>query len=329
MHNFDYQEIFGIKSLRQFKELALKVFQYQAENNEVYKKYLFHLGTKVSDIKSIEEIPFLPIEFFKSHEIVTGDKKIAKTFFSSGTTGSIRSKHHITDLKIYEDSFTKAFENQYGSIKDYCFLALLPTYLENESSSLVYMVNHLIKESNHTESGFYLKNTDDLALKLNELEKKKTKVLLIGVSYALIDLAENFPLKLSNTTVMETGGMKGQRKEMTKSELHQFLSLKLKIDTIHSEYGMTELLSQAYSPGQGKFYSPAWMKILIRDSYDPFSYIEKGRSGGINVIDLANINSCSFIETKDIGRINSDGSFEVLGRLDYSDIRGCNLLVAE
>jgi len=329
MHALSIDDIFSIQNQEQFNQIALKVFNYQAEYNLIYKKYLFHLGTLNSQINTVKDIPFLPIEFFKTQEIKTGTKETVKTFFSSGTTGYERSKHHITDISIYEKSFISGFEAQYGNITNYCVLALLPTYLENESSSLVYMVNHLIKLSNHSESGFYLHNTDELAFKLKMLDKTNTKILLIGVSYALIDLLENFPMNLSNTIIMETGGMKGKRKEMTKKELHSFLSSKSGVKNIHSEYGMTELLSQAYSSSDGKFICPPWMKVLIRDTYDPFYILSDGKSGGINIIDLANINSCSFIETKDIGKIHPDNSFEVLGRFDYSDIRGCNLLVAE
>ncbi len=329
MHNFSIDKIFSINSDNHFNDIALRIFNYQAKNNPVYKKYLFHLGTNFSSIKTVQEIPFLPIEFFKTHKVITGSKQVQQTFFSSGTTGITKSNHHITDLSIYEKSFIKTFEQQYGKISNYCILALLPTYLENESSSLVYMVNRLIEESGHPESGFYLHNIEELAFKLKSLEQSETKTILIGVSYALVDLAEKFPMNLSNTIIMETGGMKGKRKELTKKELHNFLSSKFGIESIHSEYGMTELLSQAYSKGDGKFYSPPWMKILICDAYDPFCYLEKEKPGGINIIDLANINSCSFIETKDLGKINTDGSFEVLGRFDYSDIRGCNLLVVE
>ena len=328
MHNFSIDEIFSINNLDQFNDIAIRIFNHQAENNPVYKEYLFHLGTKVSAIKSIEEIPFLPIEFFKTHRVITGTNHPVKTFFSSGTTGT-KSNHHITDISIYEKSFLTTFEQHYGELSNFCILALLPTYLENESSSLVYMVNRLIKESGHPESGFYLENIEELAFKLKSLEQTNTKIILIGVSYALIDLAEKFPINLTNTIIMETGGMKGKHKELTKKELQNFLSSKFGVKTIHSEYGMTELLSQAYSSGKGKFFTPPWMKIIIRDTYDPFTILEDGKSGGINIIDLANINSCSFIETKDIGKINPDGSFEVLGRFDYSDIRGCNLLVAE
>lgn len=329
MHNFSSDEIFTIKSKDQFNDIAIKIFNYQAEKNKVYKEYLFHLGTNISEVNTLEQIPFLPIEFFKTHQVISSSNQITKTFYSSGTTGIEKSKHHITDISIYEKSFKAAFKQKYGDISDYCILALLPTYLESESSSLIYMVDHLIQESGHIESGFYLDNLDVLALKLEELNQQKSSTLLIGVSYALIDLAEKFPMDLSNIIIMETGGMKGKRKELTKKELHDFLMSHFGVHRIHSEYGMTELFSQAYSSGEGKFNSPPWMKILIRDTYDPFSYLENGKSGGINIIDLANIYSCSFIETRDLGKINQDGSFEVLGRFDYSDIRGCNLLVAE
>ncbi len=329
MRNFSIDEIFSIDNVDHFNDIALRIFNYQAENNSVYKEYLFHLGINVSSIKTIQEIPFLPIEFFKTHKVITGSEQAVKTFYSSGTTGKIRSSHYITDLSFYEKSFLTAFEQQYGKLNNFCILALLPTYLENESSSLVYMVNRLIKESGHPESGFYLHNLEKLAFKLKSLDQAKTKIILIGVSYALFDLAEKFPMNLFNTIIMETGGMKGKRKELTKKELHDFLSSKFGVESIHSEYGMTELLSQAYSRGDGKFYTPPWMKILIRDAYDPFCYLAKEKSGGINIIDLANINSCSFIETKDLGKINTNEGFEVLGRFDYSDIRGCNLLVAE
>jgi phenylacetate-coenzyme A ligase PaaK-like adenylate-forming protein len=329
MHNFSVDEIFSVKNTHDFGDLALRIFNYQAENNKVYKEYLFHLGVNVATINRVEDIPFLPIKFFKSHKIITGEQEPEKTFFSSGTTGSERSNHFITDISVYETSFTNTFEQHYGNIKDLCILALLPTYLENESSSLVYMVDHLIQKSNHPDSGFYLENIEELASKLKKLSGENEKVLLLGVSYALIDLAEQFPMDLSNVMIMETGGMKGKRKELTKKELHTYLSSRFQVKSIHSEYGMTELLSQAYSKENGQFTTPPWMKILIRDTYDPFNYLEQGKSGGINVIDLANINSCSFIETKDLGKILPNGSFEILGRFDYSDIRGCNLLVAE
>jgi len=323
------KDIFNINAPGQFNDAAISLFISQAENNAVYREYLYHLGKNISSIHNITDIPFLPISFFKTHKIISENEHPEKVFFSSGTTGMERSQHFISDLGLYEKSFLRNFQLQYGNLNDICILALLPTYLENESSSLVYMVDRLIKESGHPESGFYLDNLEELAAKLEHLNNQNKKVILLGVSYALIDLAEKFPLNLSNTIVMETGGMKGKRKEMTKKELHSVLSSKLGVKNIHSEYGMTELLSQAYSKGEGKFFTPPWMKVLIRDTYDPFSFLEQGKSGGINIIDLANINSCAFIETRDLGKMNDDESFEVLGRFDHSDIRGCNLLVAE
>jgi len=329
MDSFTPEEIFNIDNEHQFNEFALKIFHYQAENNPVYKDYLFHLGISNASIDNYQNIPFLPINFFKTHKVISGNKNEDKIFYSSGTTGTIRSKHYLKDIKLYESSFMNTFSRFYGDIKNYCILALLPTYLENESSSLVYMVNKLIQESAHPKSGFYLDNIEALALQLKTLDANGQKTILFGVSYALMDLADKFPMQLSQAIIMETGGMKGTRKELTKSELHRFLAEKLGVQKIHSEYGMTELLSQAYSKGDGQFFTPPWMRILIRDTYDPFSLIPQGRSGGINIIDLANMYSCSFIETQDLGKINKDGSFEVLGRFDYSDVRGCNLLVAE
>jgi phenylacetate-coenzyme A ligase PaaK-like adenylate-forming protein len=329
MHTFSLDDIFSIQNEDHFTDLALKLFNHQAQNNPVYKEYLFHLGTNISEVDALHKIPFLPIEFFKTHKIITGQEEPVKTFFSSGTSGMQRSSHFITDLELYERSFLSAFENQYGKPENYCVLALLPGYLENESSSLVYMVDSLIKKSHHNKSGFYLNNFSELIQTLEFCKEQNDTVILFGVSYALMDLADQIPFSVPGTIIIETGGMKGKRKELTKKELHQFLSQKFGVKTIHSEYGMTELLSQAYSTGNGKFFCPPWMKILIRDTYDPFSFLEKEKSGGINIIDLANINSCSFIETQDLGKINSDNSFEVLGRFDHSDIRGCNLLVAE
>src|SRR6056297_83896 len=329
MYPFNPEKIFEIEHERQFNDLALKIFDYQAENNPVYKEFLYHLGVNVSSVDNYKNIPFLPIEFFKTHKVISGNQDDKIIFYSSGTTGTTRSKHYLKDIKLYENSFLNTFSRFYGDIENYCVLALLPTYLGNESSSLVYMVDRLIQKSTHPESGFYLNNIEALASQLKKLDASGQKTILFGVSYALLDLAEMFPMQRSHTTSMETGGMKGTRKELTKKELHQFLTQKLGVQKIHSEYGMTELLSQAYSKGDGKFFAPPWMKILIRDTYDPFSLVPQGRSGGINIIDLANIYSCSFIETQDLGKINKDGSFEVLGRFDYSDVRGCNLLVAE
>ncbi len=320
-------DIFKIKTKEQFNEIALQVFRFQAKNNTVYTKYLEYLKTDINKISKITDIPFLPIEFFKTHKIVSTKNKEQIIFTSSGTTGLSTSKHYVSDLKIYNQSFNYAFEIFYGNPQDYCILGLLPSYLERKGSSLIYMVNSLIKQSKNSQSGFYLNNLDELVKTLQTLEKSKKKYILFGVTYALLDLAESYNLKLNNAIIMETGGMKGKRKEISKQEMHKILINKLGVKTIHSEYGMTELLSQAYSKGEGIYTTPKWMKIMIRDIYDPFAYVEAGKSGGINIIDLANINSCSFIETKDLGKQFTDGSFTILGRFDNSDIRGCNLLV--
>ncbi len=323
------KEIFAITNENDFEKTTLRIFQYQAAKNIVYKEYLKHLKFDISTVKSLTQIPFLPIDFFKSHKVVSTTKKEQAIFTSSGTTGNLTSRHYVPDLKIYEASFTKGFEQYYGPVSDYCILALLPSYLEREGSSLIYMMEKLIKDSKHEKSGFYLHNHEELIATIADLKKQNQKILLLGVSFALLDLAEKFQLDLDGVIVMETGGMKGRRKEITREELHAFLTKRLGVKKIHSEYGMTELLSQAYSKGDSLFFTPSWMKILIRDTYDPFSYEKQGQSGGVNVIDLANINSCSFIETQDLGRIHADGSFEILGRFDHSDIRGCNLLVNE
>lgn len=323
------KQIFSIKNKDEFVSLCITIFSFQAKSNPVYKEFLHHLKIDPLKINMVDEIPFLPIEFFKSHQIISKSKSPEKVFFSSGTTGMTRSSHFVTDLSVYEQSFIAGFEKFYGSIKDYCILALLPSYFENESSSLIYMADHLIRLSGHPESGFYLNNHNDLIIQLKKLEDAGQKTILLGVSYALLDLAEKSPMKLNHTIIMETGGMKGRRKEMTRNELHSILTSGFGVKTIHSEYGMTELLSQAYSKGNGRFSCPPWMKVIIRDTYDPFTFLEAGKSGGINIIDLANINSCSFIETKDLGKLNTDGSFEVSGRFDNSDIRGCNLLITQ
>lgn len=307
----------------------MKIFRYQFEHNEVYQKYCLLLQKDPSNVKHLNEIPFLPIEFFKSKEILSSNESIQETFTSSGTTGSAASKHHVTDLSFYEYSFRNGFSKFYGNIEDYAILALLPSYLERDGSSLIYMVNDLIEGSNHPDSGFYLNDYEALAQKLIELDSDGQNVILIGVTYALLDLIELQKFNLKNTIIMETGGMKGKRKEIIREELHQILSEGFGVPKIHSEYGMTELLSQAYSLGDGIFECPPWMDILIRDTEDPLTILEDERTGGINVIDLANFNSCSFIATQDLGKKYSDFSFEVLGRFDSSDIRGCNLLVLE
>jgi phenylacetate-coenzyme A ligase PaaK-like adenylate-forming protein len=320
-------EIFNIQTDEDFNAMALKVFKFQFENNAIYRSFCDLLYIHPSDVSSIEEIPFLPIQFFKSHNVLSTSNPVEKIFTSSGTTGSITSKHLVTDLKVYEDSFKKGFQHFYGTIEDYVVLALLPSYLERDGSSLIYMVEHLIQDSKNTESGFYLDTLSDLKSTLIRLDKEDQKVLLIGVSFALLDLIETYQFHLKNTIVMETGGMKGRRKELIREELHTILKQGFGVESIHSEYGMTELLSQAYSNGNGVFECPAWMKILTRDTEDALTILPANKTGGINVIDLANINSCSFIATQDLGKIHADCSFEIIGRFDASDIRGCNLMV--
>ncbi|MCW2119187.1 acyl transferase [Flavobacterium sp. 7A] len=320
-------DIFTISSQKQFEKVALKTFRFQYENNLVYQEFCKYLKTDVQKVKSLEQIPFLPIQFFKSHTILSNTDPIETTFTSSGTTGTITSKHLVTDVSIYEESYQKAFSEFYGNIEDYVVLALLPSYLERDGSSLIHMVEDLIQLTNQPESGFYLHNHDELIKKLIDLDKSGQNVILIGVTYALLDLIEKQTFQLQNTIIMETGGMKGKRKEMIREELHQILCTGFGVTAIHSEYGMTELLSQAYSLGEGVFECPAWMQILVRETEDALTYVATGKTGGINVIDLANINSCSFIATQDLGKKNPNNSFEVLGRFDNSDIRGCNLMV--
>jgi phenylacetate-coenzyme A ligase PaaK-like adenylate-forming protein len=319
--------IFAISGQKQFEKIALKVFRFQYENNLVYKEFCDLLKTDVPKVKSLQQIPFLPIQFFKSHQVVSNSNVIQATFTSSGTTGTNTSKHLVTDTSIYEESYRNGFSQFYGNIEDYVVLALLPSYLEREGSSLIYMVQDLIQLSNHSDSGFYLHNHDELIQKLIELDQSAQNVILIGVTYALLDLIEKQQFQLRNTIIMETGGMKGKRKEMIREELHNQLCKGFGVSMIHSEYGMTELLSQAYSLGNGVFECPSWMQVLVRDTEDALSYIPQGKTGGLNVIDLANINSCSFIATQDLGKKNPNNSFEVLGRFDNSDIRGCNLMV--
>ena len=321
------QEIFTISSQKQFEKIALKVFRFQHENNTVYRAFCDFLKTDKQIVKSIHQIPFLPIQFFKSHDVLSNHKTIEETFISSGTTGITTSKHLVIDISLYEQSYRSAFSEFYGNIEDYVILALLPSYLEREGSSLIYMVNDLIKLSNNPESGFYLNNYEELISKLIELDSLGQNTILIGVTYALLDLIEKQQFQLRNTVIMETGGMKGKRKEMIREELHKILGEGFGVPSIHSEYGMTELLSQAYSLGNGLFECPPWMQILIRDPEDALTFVDNGKTGGVNIIDLANINSCSFIATQDLGKKHPNSSFEILGRFDNSDIRGCNLMV--
>ena len=321
------KRIFNIFSPDDFDYLALEIFKYQAGSNKIYHDYLTILGIDPFAINKPEEIPFIPIELFKSHKIITGNDRPVLKFESSGTTGTAKSKHYLIDPGLYASSFERCFSIFYGSPGKYCILALLPSYVERKNSSLVYMINGLIGMSQHECGGFYLDDLSDLSDTLKKLESNQQSVILLGVSFALVRFAEKFPTHLEHTIIMETGGMKGRQEEMTREELHGILTEAFHVDVIHSEYGMTEMLSQAYSKGHGIFQTPPWMKILIRDTYDPFTYLPTGESGGINIIDLANIHSCSFIATSDIGKLVSSGGFEVLGRFDNSDIRGCNLMM--
>ncbi len=308
-----------------FAATALNFFDRQYAENTVYRHWC-NLINKKDNVETLQQIAYLPISFFKTHDIKSGFFEPQITFSSSGTTQTINSNHYVKDVSVYEESFIKAFELFYGDIKDWCIIGLLPAYLERKGSSLVYMVDKLIGLSNHSFSGFYLDEFDKLADVLRQTESNGQKVLLIGVTFALLDFAEQHPMQLRHTTIMETGGMKGRRRELTRQEVHHLLHEGLGVTSVHSEYGMTELLSQAYSKGEGRFICPPWMKILVRDEEDPFLVKSSGR-GIINVIDLANIDSCCFIATDDVGIVYEDGSFEVWGRLDNSDIRGCSLLV--
>ncbi|MGK0414840.1 MAG: phenylacetate-coenzyme A ligase PaaK-like adenylate-forming protein [Polaribacter sp.] len=320
-------KIFNIQNQKDFTEVTLAIFKHQFKNNKVYRSFCDLLYIHPSDVSEIEEIPFLPIQFFKSRKVLSSLDAIQETFTSSGTTGSSISKHFLTDINLYKESYLKGFAHFYGNIEDYVVLALLPNYLEREGSSLVFMVDDLIAKSKNSESGFYLNNIDELAKKLINLDEKGQKILLIGVSFALLDLIEKHQFNLKNTIIMETGGMKGRRKEIIRNELHQGLQEGFGVDKIHSEYGMTELLSQAYSKGNGVFEAPFWMKVLTRDTEDALTILPRGKVGGINVIDLANYNSCSFIATQDLGKVYQNGTFEIIGRFDNSDIRGCNLMM--
>jgi phenylacetate-coenzyme A ligase PaaK-like adenylate-forming protein len=322
------KRIFSIKNTGGFNELALEVFRYQVAGNTLYRDYLSALGIAPASVKLLSDIPFLPVTFFKDHKVITGKKTPETIFESSGTTGISTGKHYVTDLSFYEESFIRGFTNFYGDPADYFFAALLPSYAERENSSLIYMMDTLIKKSIFPESGFYNNDQQKLIKILEKVKGEGRKAILFGVSFALLDLAEKPAPDLSGIIVVETGGMKGRRKEITRQELHAILKNRFNVSTIHSEYGMTELLSQAWSKEEGLYYCPPWMKVLIRDPQDPLTIIgQAGRTGGINIIDLANINSCSFLSVNDLGKLHEDGGFEVLGRFDNSDIRGCNLLV--
>lgn len=320
-----------------FENLALELFHFQYQNNLVYKHYTDAIRVNPASVKSISQIPFLPISFFKTHRVQCTVFEPDVVFESSGTTSSINSRHFVKETNLYEESFLRSFELFYGPVKDWCIIGLLPSYLERQNSSLVFMVNELIRLSGHKDSGFYLDEFEKLFSVLSELEAKQQKTLLIGVTFGLLDFGGIYSSKnekklLHHTIIMETGGMKGRRKEMVRQEVHAVLKQSFGVSLIHSEYGMTELLSQAYSRGNGIFKCPPWMKIVLRDEEDPFD-IRVARlqamapvTGAINIIDLANIWSCCFIATDDAGKLYPDGSFEVLGRMDNSDLRGCSLM---
>ncbi|MGO1521723.1 MAG: acyl transferase [Sphingobacterium sp.] len=319
--------IFKIHEKEEFNRCCLAVFAHQATENPVYRQYLNLLGIQVGDIDHYLKIPFLPIEFFKTQDVICRNLEPQVTFTSSGTTGTLNSRHLVADPDWYIKSFRTAFHQFYGAVQHTAILALLPSYSERSGSSLIYMVDDLIQRSLRQESGYFLYNHADLFARIEELKKKKVKTILFGVTYALLDFIEAHPIDASELVVMETGGMKGRRKEMIRPELHRILCEGFGVETIHSEYGMTELLSQAYSTGDGRFRSPSWMEVLIRDTNDPLTLVDQPRAGAVNIIDLANFHSCSFIATQDLGRCHNDGTFEILGRFDHSDIRGCNLLV--
>ena len=322
-----YSDLIKEHSPESFNDLALEIFRFQAENLKAYKDYLNLLGIQAKEVNDVYKIPFLPIQFYKTHRIIREGIEPQKCFKSSGTTGQVQSKHHVSDLDLYERSFLTAFEQFYGNPSEYRILALLPSYLERNDSSLIYMVSKLMEVSDNDENAFFLNEFEDLAKQLKACKLKKQKCILIGVSFALMDFVESHSLQFPELIVMETGGMKGKRKELMREELHRFLSASFGVSTIHSEYGMTELLSQAYSKGNGIFSCPSWMRIHIRDLNDPFSYRQANKTGAINIIDLANINSCSFIATEDLGYQLDEHTFKVIGRINGSDIRGCNLMV--
>ena len=330
-----HHKIFQVNE-HSFRHLALEIFQFQYAGNKIYHSYIDALGITPQSVGQLEKIPFLPISFFKTDEIKTGKFNAERIFESSGTSHAINSRHHIKDRALYTESFTRGFQNVYGKTEEWCILGLLPSYLEKGNSSLVFMVEKLMEQSGHPKNGFYLHDLERLNETLKSLEKAKQKTLLIGVTYALLDFAEKYPMPLDHITIMETGGMKGRREELTRMEVHERLKKAFGKNEIHSEYGMTELLSQAYALKEGKFNCPPWMKLMIRDEEDPLLVwsSESGvrsqelttLTGAINIIDLANVYSCSFIATDDIGKLYPDGSFEVLGRMDGSDLRGCSLL---
>jgi hypothetical protein len=322
-----YSKLISLKQEVDFENLALEVFQLQANNNKVYGEFIKNLGVSSTSVKEIKQIPFLPVEIFKSQKVLTGDDTHQLIFSSSGSTGENVSRHFVKDVGFYEKIFTEIFRKFYGEVNEYVILALLPSYLERQGSSLVLMMEKLIEQTHQADSGFYLNDFEKLYETLKRLKAKRQKTILFGVTFALLDFVSAFQLDFPELIVMETGGMKGRRKELVREEVHENLCRGFGVKFIHSEYGMTELLSQAYSSGNGIFQTPPWMRVLIRDASDPLVYSIAGTSGGINIIDLANIDSCAFIATQDLGKNYTDNTFEVLGRFDFSDVRGCNLLV--
>lgn len=323
----DNTSLFALSTQDAFTKTTLKTFEFQYTNNLVYREFCDHLGKSPATISSLAAIPYLPIQFFKTHKVLSKNQVNPMAFTSSGTSKDGISTHFVSDISLYEKSYRTSFELFYGPLTDYCVLALLPSYLEREGSSLIHMVNDMVQRSQHADSGFYLNDLSKLKETLLRIIETGHKILLIGVSFALLDFAETHAFPLKNCILMETGGMKGRRKELVREELHMQLKKAFSISEVHSEYGMTELLSQAYSTGKGLFRTPPWMQISIRDSEDPLSVQQLGKTGGVNIIDLANRNSCSFIATQDLGKMHKDGSFEILGRFDHSDVRGCNLMV--
>jgi len=338
-------KIFSVKR-DNFERLSLEIFHFQYWNNEIYKAFTDTLKINVDDVKLVSQIPFLPIGLFKSHKVKTTEFEPHVVFESSGTTHSGNSHHFLKDMELYRQSFLKGFELHYGSPRDWCIIALLPSYLERKHSSLVFMIDDLIRQTGHSQSGFYLNQYERLYNMLRLLEVQNQKTLFVGVSFALLDFAEQYSLPLKHTIIMETGGMKGRKEEMVREELHRVLKDRFEVDAIHSEYGMTEMLSQAYSKKDGIFQPPPWMRVFIRDEEDPLDVTDAttnsgqgkihglatndsgltSKTGAINIIDLANVYSCSFIGTDDAGKLFANGSFEVLGRIDDSDIRGCSLM---
>jgi phenylacetate-coenzyme A ligase PaaK-like adenylate-forming protein len=318
--------IFNLQSPFEFNEIALRLFRYQYKNNKIYSSFVDALGISENKVYHPEQIPFMPVSFFKTHKIISGDFPEQIVFESSGTTGMETSKHYVVDADLYQLSFIQGLEFFYGDLSKYSIFALLPSYLERKNSSLVYMVEKILLQSNRQMGGFFLNDLETLQQQLLKAQRLGLKIMFFGVTFALLDMAEKFPVTIPDAIIIETGGMKGRRNEITRMELHKQLCKAFGVSTIHSEYGMTELLSQAWSKGDGIFRCPPWMKVLIADTNDPLSFLETGSTGGINIIDLANFHSCSFIATQDLGRVFEDESFEVLGRFDNSDIRGCSLL---